>query len=130
MPHKVLKLALLALVLMLLLSQVSGAQTAKPAFTESDRAAINVYFKNIHANTAPGSIDRTELPLAVEQSLAPGGRVPLQYGKRLQRIPEALRSQLSLISGDYEYYMLGKHVLLARKGTLAVSDIVRNAGYK
>ncbi len=129
MPHKILKLALLTLLLMLLLSQVSGAQT-KPAFTESDRAAINVYFKTIHANTAPGSIDRTELPLAVEQSLAPGGRVPLQYEKRLQRVPEALRSQLSLISGDYEYYMLGKHVLLARKGTLAVSDIVRNAGYK
>ena len=129
MPHKILRLSLLALLLLLLLVQVSGAQTARPAMTGSDRAAINEYFKHIHASTAPGSIDRSELPLAVEQSLAPGGRVPLQYEKKLQRIPEALRSQLSLTSGEYEYYMLGKHVFLARKKTLEIADIVRNAGW-
>lgn len=129
MSPKLLNHLLLAVVLSSLLAQVSSAQADRPAFSEPDRAAITAYFKNVHASTAPGSIDRTDLPLAVEQSLAPGGRVPLQYEKKLQRIPEALRSQLSLISGGYEYYMLGKHVLLVRKGTLEVADIVRNAGW-
>jgi hypothetical protein len=126
---RVFKLILLALVLLLLLAQLSGAQTQRPSFSESDRAAINAYFKGVHTKTAPGSIDRTELPLPIEQSLVSGGRVPLQYEKRLARLPEALRAQLSLLPGGYESFMLGKHVLLVKRGTLEIADVVRNAGW-
>jgi hypothetical protein len=129
MSSKILKIFLLAVVLLLLLAELGGAQSSRPAFTEADRTLVNSYYKEIHARTAPGSIDRTEMPLAVEQSLVAGGRVPLQYEKKLQRVPDALRSRLSLISGDYEYYMLGKHVLLVHKRTLDIADAVRNAGW-
>jgi hypothetical protein len=129
MSSRIWKLALLATILLLLIAWIGGAQDRGPVFSDSDRVLINDYFKHLHASTAPGSIDRSEMPLAVEQSLVAGGRVPLQYQKRLQRVPEALRKDLSLVSGAYEYYVLGRHVLLVRKDTLEITDIVRNAGW-
>jgi hypothetical protein len=132
------KVTLIALALLLLRVEVSGAQQASeftikeagPSFSESDRALIHDYYKRIHSATAPGSLDRSNLPIEIEKILVPGGRVPLHYEKKLQAIPEPLKRRLSLITGNYAYYKLGKHVLLVHKATLDIADAVRNAGWE
>jgi hypothetical protein len=50
----------------------------------------------------------------------------MQLEKDLQPLPSKLDLQLSQITGDYARYTLGRHVVLVRKGDLAIADIIKN----
>jgi hypothetical protein len=50
----------------------------------------------------------------------------MQLEKDLQPLPQKIETQLSLITGDYGRYTLGRHVLLVRKSDLAIGDIIKN----
>ena len=102
----------------------------KVVFSDHDREAIHKYYKSILGTLAPGSVtDRTPLPLEIDRELVPGKQIPSHYEKRLELLPNALEAQLSGITGDLARYKLGRHVILAKRATLEIVDMVRDVGW-
>jgi hypothetical protein len=97
-----------------------------PAFTAKDRELIEAYYKQLSGKYAPGSLDRTPFPLAIEKELVRGSHVPVQLKKQLERLPQELESRLSTTTADYARYRLGHHVVLANRGDMTIGDIVKN----
>jgi hypothetical protein len=124
------KVALLPAAALILLASISLAQESKPVFTPKDRELIEAYYTRLIGTLAPGSLDRSPFPLGVEKTLAAGSHVPMQLEKDLQPLPAKLESQLSPITGDYGRYKLGRHVVLVKKGDLAIADILKNVAFK
>src|SRR5437763_3130050 len=127
------KIALLLAVVLLFAMSISLAWGAPqksderlPAFNAKDRQLIEEYYNHLIGTFAPGSLDRTSFPLGVETTLVPNSHVPMQLEKDLQPLPRKLDAQLSQITGDYGRYTLGRHVILVRKGDLAIADILKN----
>jgi len=125
------KLALLLLLVLLLgtgiaLSQVANSRT----FSAKDRELIEAYYNHVIGTLAPGSLDRSEFPLAVEKALMAGSHVPMQLEKDLEPLPAKLESQLTQITGDYGRYTLGRHIVLIKKGDLTIADILKNVAVK
>ena len=128
------KVALLAAVILLFGMSISLGWSAPqnketsnmPAFSAKDRELITAYYTKIRGTLAPGSLDRSAFSLQIEQSLVSGSKVPLQFKKDLKRLPQALESQLSTISGVYARYELGHHVVLADRNNLTIADILKN----
>src|SRR5215471_2620115 len=108
----------------------SGEQSRMPVFSDKDHKLIDEYYLHWVGTLAPGSLDRSAFPLGVEQSLATGSRVPMQLEQDLKPLPAKLESQLSPLTGEYGRYTLGRHVVLVRKGDLAIADIIKNVAVK
>ena len=132
------KIALLVALILLFGMVVSLAWSAPqntadpkmPVFNAKEHKLIEDYYVHLVGTLAPGSLDRSEFPLAVEQSLAPGSHVPKQLEKDLKPLPAKLESQLTPVTGDYGRYTLGRHVVLVRKSDLAIADIIKNVAVK
>ena len=132
------KIALLLLVILLLGMTISLAWSAPqksdepkmPAFSAKDREMIGGYYDQVIGKLAPGSLDRSPFPLGIEESLTVGSHVPMQLEKELQPLPRKLELQLSLLTGGYGRYTLGRHVVLVRKGDLKIADILKNVAVK
>jgi hypothetical protein len=105
-------------------------ESKMPVFDAKDRQLIEMYYKELIGNLAPGSIDRSGFSIGVEKSLAVGSHVPMQFEKDLQPLPRKLELQLTQITGDYGRYTLGRHVVLVRKADLAIGDIIKDAAVK
>jgi hypothetical protein len=124
------KVSLLLTAALMLMATIASSQAVKPpTFTAQDRELIETYYKRIIGTLAPGSLDRSPLPLGVEQALVVGSRVP-QLKSGLELLPAKLESQLSTISSDYGRYKLGRHVLLLRKDNFEIADILKNIAIK
>jgi hypothetical protein len=127
---RVWKLSLLLTVALMLMTTISLSQASKgPAFTAQDRELIEAYYKRIIGTLAPGSLDRTPLPLGVEQALVVGGHVPMSVEKDLERLPEKLESQLSQTARSNHVYKLGRHILLVTDPGV-IADILKNVAPK
>ena len=129
------RIALILAVILLFVFSISLAWSAPtqksdaaklPVFSAKDRQLIEAYYNHLIGTLAPGSLDRSPFPLGVEAALAPGSHVPMQLEKDLQPLPRKLDLLLSQITGDYARYTLGRHVVLVRKGDLAIGDIIKN----
>jgi hypothetical protein len=107
-----------------------GNESRMPVFTGKDHKLIEDFYLHWVGTLAPGSLDRSAFPLGVEQSLATGSHVPMQLEQDLKLLPAKLESQLSQLTGEYGRYTLGRHVLLVRKGDLAIADIIKNIAAK
>ncbi len=133
-PWKIAILLLLSLlfgmVASLAWSATQAGDSKMPVFSDKDRKAIEAYYLHFVGTLAPGSLDRSEFPLAVEQSLTSGSHVPMQLEKDLKPLPSKLESELSLLTGEYGRYTLGRHVVLVRKTDLAIGDIMKNVAVK
>ena len=105
-------------------------QQSAPAFTAKDREIIESYYKRIIGALAPGSIDRSGFSLAVEKDIVPGGHLPRSVEKELERLPVDLERQLSSVTGGYERYKIGRHVILIRRSDLAIADALKNIALK
>jgi hypothetical protein len=127
---RVWKLLPLLMLAFTFLADRSLAQQTKPTFSAKDRELIEAYFNHLIGTLAPGSLDRSAYPLGVEKALVPGSHVPMQFEKDLEPLPPKLESQLSQITGDYARYTLGRHVVLIKKGDLAIADILKNVAVK
>jgi len=125
------KLALLLLLVLLLGTVIALSQVANsPTFSAKDRELIEAYYNHVIGTLAPGSLDRSEFPLAVEKALMAGSHVPMQLEKDLEPLPAKLESQLTQITGDYGRYTLGRHIVLIKKGDLTIADILKNVAVK
>ena len=125
------KLALLLLLVLLLGTGIALSQVANsPTFSAKDRELIEAYYNHVIGTLAPGSLDRSEFPLAVEKALMAGSHVPMQLEKDLEPLPAKLESQLTQITGDYGRYTLGRHNVLIKKGDLTIADILKNVAVK
>lgn len=125
------KLALLLLLVLLLGTGIALSQVANsPTFSAKDRELIEAYYNHVIGTLAPGSLDRSEFPLAVEKALMAGSHVPMQLEKDLEPLPAKLESQLTQITGDYGRYTLGRHIVLIKKGDLTIADILKNVAVK
>jgi hypothetical protein len=124
------KIALLVIAIVLLIASFSVAQESTPAFSVNDRKLIETYYNQLIGTLAPGSLDRSPFPLGVEKALVVGSHVPMQLEKELEPLPAKLESQLTLITGDYGRYTLGRHVVLVKKADLAIADIMKNVAVK
>ena len=124
------KIALLVIAIVLLIASFSVAQESTPAFSMKDRKLIETYYNQLIGTLAPGSLDRSPFPLGVEKALVVGSHVPMQLEKTLEPLPEKLESQLTLITGDYGRYTLGRHVVLVKKADLTIADIMKNVAVK
>jgi hypothetical protein len=132
------KIALLIAVILLFAMIVAVAWSAPqksdttnmPVFSAKDRQIIQTYYDKLVGTLAPGSLDRSPFPLAVEEALVPGSHVPMQYEKDLQPLPAKIERQLTQITGEYKRYTLGRHVVLVRKSDLAIADIMKNVAVK
>jgi hypothetical protein len=125
------KLALLLLLVLLLGTGIALSQAANgPTFSAKDRELIEAYYNHVIGTLAPGSLDRSEFPLAVEKALKAGSHVPMQLEKDLEPLPAKLESQLTQITGDYGRYTLGRHIVLIKKGDLTIADILKNVAVK
>jgi hypothetical protein len=91
-----------------------------------DHQLIEAYYNHLIGTLAPGSLDRSLFSPGIEAALAPGSQLPMQLEKQLQRLPDKLDEQLSLITGDYGRYKLGRHVVLLRKSDYSIGDIIKN----
>src|ERR1041385_2512399 len=107
-----------------------GNESRMPVVTDKDHKRIEEYYLHLIGTLAPGSLDRSAFPLGVEQSLATGSRVPMQLEQDLKPLAAKLESQLSQLTGEYGRYTLGRHVVLVRKGDLAIADIIKNIAVK
>src|SRR5437016_2475855 len=105
-------------------------ESQMPVFNVKDHKLIEDYYNHLVGTLAPGSLDRSEFPLGVEESLAAGSRVPMQLEKDLKALPAKLESQLGVVTGDYARYTLGRHVVLVRKNDLKIADIIKNVAVK
>jgi hypothetical protein len=125
---------LIALAALLILSAIVLGQTAskseKATFSLKDREVVEAYYKHLHGILAPGSVERKPLSPEIEKALAPGGKIPLQFEKQLEKLPRELELKLSTPQPGFDYYTLGPHVLLVRRSDLLIGDIIRNAGWK
>ena len=101
-----------------------------PAFTDKDHKLIDDYYLHLVGALAPGSLDRSAFSLGIEQSLAAGSHVPMQLERDLKPLPPKLETQLSQLTGEYGRYTLGRHIVLVRKGDLAIADIIKNVAVK
>jgi hypothetical protein len=130
------KIAILLIVILLFGLVASLAWSAPkdesnmPTFTDRDRKLIDEYYLHILGTLAPGSLDQSSFSLGIEQSLVTGSHVPMQLEKDLKPLPQKLESQLSQLTGEFGRYTLGRHVVLVRKGDLAIADILRNIAVK
>jgi len=124
------KIALLVIAIVLLIASFSVAQESTPAFSVNDRKLIETYYSQLIGTLAPGSLDRSPFPLGVEKALVVGSHVPMQFEKTLEPLPEKLEAQLTLITGDYGRYTLGRHVVLVKKADLTIADIMKNVAVK
>jgi hypothetical protein len=132
------KVAILLIVIFLFAFVVSLAWSAPkdgneykmPVFTDTDHKLIDDYYLHLVGTLAPGSLDWSAFPLGIEQSLASGSRIPMQLAKDLKPLPPKLESQLSQLTGEYGRYTLGRHVVLVRKGDMAIADIIKNVAVK
>lgn len=129
------KIALILAVILLFVFSISLAwsaplqksdSTKPPVFSAKDHQLIEAYYNHLIGTLAPGSLDRSSFEPGIEAALAPGSHVPMQLEKDLQPLPGKLDLQLSQITGDYARYTLGRHVVLVRKGDLAIGDIIKN----
>jgi hypothetical protein len=77
-----------------------------PVFTSKDHKLIEDCYVHFLGTLAPGSLDRSEFSLAIEQSLTVGSRVPMQLEKELRPLPPKLESQLTKLTGEYGRYTL------------------------
>jgi hypothetical protein len=114
----------------LFLASVSTGEDKKPAFSAKDRELITDYYNHLIGTLAPGSLDRSAYPLAVEKALVISSHVPMQLEKELEALPPKLELQLSQITGDYGRYKLGRHVVLIKKADLTIADIIKNVAVK
>jgi len=105
-------------------------ETKLPVFSAKYHKLIEEYYLHLVGALAPGSLDRSEFPLGVEQSLVAGSHVPMQLEKDLKPLPAKLESQLTAITGDYARYTLGRHVVLVHKTDLAITDMIKNVAVK
>ena len=129
-----LKIALILAVILLLAFTVSLAWSAPqnsnyeklPTFSAKDRELIEDYYNHLIGTLAPGSLSLSRFSVGIEAALTPGSHVPMQLEKDLQPLPRKLDLELSQITGDYARYTLGRHVVLVRKGDLAIGDIIKN----
>lgn len=127
---------LLAVFLLLVLGVSSGwsapqnADSKMPMFTAKERELIAAYYERLSATLAPGSLDRSTLPLAIEESLKRGSHVPLHLEKQLEPLPGKLESKLGTLTGEYRRYTLGHHVVLVKKADLTIADIIKNVAVK
>src|SRR5436190_4159547 len=87
-------------------------------FSVKDHKLIEDYYNHLAGTLAPGSLDRSGFLLGIEESLVVASHVPMQLEKDLKPLPAKLESQLSLITGDYARYTLGRHVVLVHKTDL------------
>src|SRR5689334_63722 len=85
------KIALLVALILLFGMVVSLAWSAPqttasnmPAFTPKDHKLIEDYYVHFLGTLAPGSLDRSEFSLAIEQSLTSGSHVPMQLERDLK----------------------------------------------
>ena len=101
-----------------------------PVFSEKDRQAVETYYNALIADLAPGSIDRSGFSPGIEKALAVGSHVPMQFEKDLRPLPRKLELQLTLLTGEYGRYTLGRHLVLVRKADLAIGDIIKNVAVK
>ena len=132
------KIAILVAVILLFGMVVSLAwsapqkadETKLPVFSAKDHKLIEAYYVHLVGTLAPGSLDRSDFPLGVEQSLVAGSHVPMHLEKELKALPVKLESQLTPITGDYARYTLGRHVVLVHKNDLAITDIIKNVAVK
>ena len=132
------KIALLVAVVLLFGMVVSLAWSAPqksdgskmPVFSAKDHKVIEDYYSHLFGTLAPGTLDRSSFPLAIEQSLVSGSHVPMQLEKDLKPLPAKLESQLTQVTGDYARYTLGAHVVLVRKTNLAIADIIKDVAVK
>jgi hypothetical protein len=126
------KIALILAVILLFAFSISLAWSAPqnnaklPVFTAKDHQLIEAYYNRLLGTLAPGSLNRSPFSPGVEAALTPGSNVPMQLEKDLQPLPVKLDQQLSQITGNFGRYTLGRHVVLVRKGDLAIGDIIRN----
>ena len=128
------KIAILLAVILLMAFAVSLAWSAPQAadgpklltFSAKDHQLIEAYYNHLIGNLAPGSLDRSPFSPEIEAALAPGSHLPMQLDKQLQLLPPKLDEQLSLITGDYGRYTLGRHVILLRKSDYRIGDIIKN----
>jgi hypothetical protein len=128
------KIALILAAILLLAFSISLAWSAPqtpdqprlPVFSAKDHQLIEAYYNHVIGTLAPGSLNRSRFPLGVEAALVPGSHVPMQLEKDLQLLPPKLDRQLSQLTGDYGRYILGRHVVLVRKGDLAIGDIIKD----
>ena len=118
------------LALTLFLASISLAQATKPAFSAKDRELIETYYNHISGALAPGSLDRSAFSIGIEKALVPGSHIPMQLEKELMPLPEKLQLQLSPISGGYERYKLGRHIVLVKRADLEIADILKNIAVK
>jgi len=127
------KIILILTAILLLTFSVSLAWSAPekaPAFSTKDRDAIEGFYRHLMGTLAPGSINRTPFSPNIEKALATGSHVPMQLEKDLTPLPKELASKLTPLTGDYERYKLGTHVLLVKMADLTIADIIKNAGLK
>ena len=108
----------------------SGNEPRMPVFTGKDHKLIEEYYLHLVGTLAPGSLDKSAFPLGIEQALATGSHVPMQLEQDLKPLPAKLESQLTQLTGEYGRYTLGRHVVLVRKGDLAIADIIKNIAVK
>lgn len=129
------KIALILAVILLFVFSISLAWSTPlqnsdasklPVFSAKDRQLIEAYYNHLIGTLAPGSLDRSSFEPGIETALARGSTVPMQLEKALQPLPGKLDLQLSQITGNYARYTLGRHVVLVRKGDLAIGDIIKN----
>lgn len=103
----------------------------RPIFSDRERQVIHDYYKRILGTIAPGTLQRYDpYPLAVQKSLTPGSRLPMQLEKELQLLPKDLEEQLSMLTGEYKRYKLGRHVVLVQQRTMIITDIIKKAGWE
>ena len=126
------KIALVLAVILLFAFSISLAwgapqnETKLPIFTPKDHQLIEAYYTRVIGTLAPGSLNRSQFPLGIEEALAPGSRVPMHLQKDMQPLPAKLDQQLSPITGDFGRYTLGRHVVLVRRSDLMIGDIIKN----
>src|SRR5947207_14861296 len=65
-------------------------ETKLPVFSAKAHKLIEEYYLHLVGTLAPGSLDRSQFPLGVEQSLGAGSPVPIQSAKDLKPLPTKL----------------------------------------
>ena len=108
--------------------KLAGRGDPAPSFSAKDRDAIESFYRHLMGTLAPGSINRTPFSPNIEKALVTGSHVPMQLERDLMPLPKEIASKLTPLTGDYERYRLGTHVLLVKMADLTIADIIRNAG--
>jgi len=115
---------------MLVVAIALGQQAASPKFTPKDRELITSYYEHLIGTLAPGSLDRSPFLPEVEKQFVAGSHVPMQLASGLKRLPSQLESKLTILTGDYDRYTVGQHVVLVKISNLEIADIIKNVAPK